>query len=123
MHMIQVGRWFATITCLAIAACAEPSDEQEAGAEQASSADALSSSCEWYATTSLKQQQRNERGRCGFTGSEWQGSLREHEQFCESSDPDVWKAAARAREEQLRTCEQGANNDGSARRGCWLWSC
>lgn len=60
--------------------------------------------CTWYAETALKQQQRNERGNCGFSGAGWSSDLRSHIAWCNGNPPDVWKRAAQQREQQLAGC-------------------
>ena len=72
---------------------------QPAPAQQATS-------CNWYADTSLKQQQRNEQGKCGFKGPEWNSSRQTHLTWCATQPPDKWKAAAQQREQQLATCKR-----------------
>ncbi len=60
--------------------------------------------CTWYAETALKQQQRNERGNCGLSGTGWSSDLRSHVAWCSSVAPDVWKRAAQQREQELAAC-------------------
>ena len=74
-----------------------------AAAPTAASAQA---NCTWYAETSLKQQQRNEQGKCGFTGSEWSSSKQAHLTWCSTQTPDRWKAAAQKREQMLASCKR-----------------
>lgn len=62
------------------------------------------SNCHWYAETALRQQQRNLKGRCGFSGPGWSSDLRSHIAWCNSVSPDVWKRAAQERERQLQHC-------------------
>lgn len=62
--------------------------------------------CEWYAKTALKQQQDNERLKCGFQGPEWNTDLRAHMTWCASVAPDVWKAQAQKRDQQLAACQK-----------------
>jgi hypothetical protein len=78
-----------------------------AGATAVVSPDAFaqSASCNWYADTALKQQQRNERGKCGFAGPEWSFSREAHLTWCATQRPDRWKAEARKREQMLATCK------------------
>ena len=60
--------------------------------------------CDWYAKTALKQQQDNERMKCGFTGEAWSADLKAHAAWCQSVSPDVWKDQAKKRDQQLTTC-------------------
>lgn len=62
--------------------------------------------CDWYAKTALKQQQDNERLKCGFTGPEWNADLRAHTAWCSSVAPDAWKAQAQKRDQQLLACQK-----------------
>ena len=62
------------------------------------------STCKWYAATALKQQQENERLKCGFTGVAWHADLGRHLQWCKGVSPDEWKSAAQEREQQLAQC-------------------
>lgn len=62
------------------------------------------STCKWYAATALKQQQENERLKCGFTGDAWHADLGRHLQWCKRVSPDLWKSAAQEREQQLAAC-------------------
>ena len=66
---------------------------------------AQTANCTWYAETALKQQQRNEQGKCGFTGSEWSSSKQAHLTWCATQTPDRWKAAAQKREQMLVGCK------------------
>lgn len=63
--------------------------------------------CQWYGATALKQQQENEKFRCGFRGSEWHSDLRAHMAWCASVPPDVWKRSAQARDRALSACAAG----------------
>ena len=67
---------------------------------------AQSANCTWYADTALKQQQRNEQGKCGFTGSEWSWSKQAHLAWCATQPPDRWKAEAQKREQMLTGCKR-----------------
>lgn len=60
--------------------------------------------CQWYATTALKQQQENEKLKCGFKGDAWSSNLKGHLDWCGSVAPDVWKAAAQKRDQDLQSC-------------------
>lgn len=60
--------------------------------------------CQWYATTALKQQQENERLKCGFTGQAWNSDLKAHMTWCGSVAPDAWKAQAVKRDQDLAAC-------------------
>jgi hypothetical protein len=62
--------------------------------------------CDWYAKTALKQQQDNERLKCGFTGPEWNPDLRAHMTWCAGVAPDAWKAQAQKRDQQLAACQK-----------------
>lgn len=65
---------------------------------------AAQANCDWYARTALKQQQDNERLKCGFKGPEWNADLRAHLNWCTSVAPDVWREQAKKRDQQLATC-------------------
>lgn len=67
------------------------------------------SNCQWYAATALKQQQQNEKLKCGFTGPEWHSELPRHNAWCAQVPPDVWKASARKRDQMLADCAKKAN--------------
>ena len=67
---------------------------------------AQTADCTWYAETALKQQQRNEQGKCGFTGSEWSSSKQAHLSWCATQPADRWKAAAQKREQLLAGCKR-----------------
>jgi len=67
---------------------------------------AQTANCTWYAETSLKQQQRNDQGKCGFTGAEWSSSKQAHLTWCATQTPDRWKAAAQKREQMLAGCKR-----------------
>ena len=71
-----------------------------------SAALAQAANCTWYADTSLKQQQRNEQGKCGFTGAEWSSSKQAHLTWCATQTPDRWKAVAQKREQMLAGCKR-----------------
>ncbi len=60
--------------------------------------------CDWYAKTALKQQQDNERLKCGFKGDAWNADLKAHLTWCASVAPDAWKTQAQQRDQQLATC-------------------
>ena len=60
--------------------------------------------CDWYAKTALKQQQDNERLKCGFKGDAWNADLKAHVAWCASVAPDAWKVEAQKRDQQLATC-------------------
>lgn len=60
--------------------------------------------CQWYGTTALKQQQENERLKCGFTGAAWSSDLKAHMSWCASVPPDAWKAQAVKRDQDLAAC-------------------
>ena len=65
---------------------------------------AAQAGCEWYAQTALKQQQENERLKCGFTGAAWTSELKSHLTWCGGVAPDKMKSEAQAREQQLQAC-------------------
>ena len=67
---------------------------------------AQAANCTWYADTALKQQQRNEQGKCGFTGSEWSMNRQAHLAWCATQNPDRWKAEAQKREQLLASCKR-----------------
>ena len=60
--------------------------------------------CDWYAQTALKQQQENDRLKCGLTGAAWTSDLKAHQAWCGSVAPDQMKTEAQAREQQLQAC-------------------
>ena len=62
------------------------------------------SNCQWYSATALKQQQENERLKCGFTGVAWHADLGRHMQWCKGVSPDEWKSAAQERDKELAKC-------------------
>jgi len=70
------------------------------------SASAQTANCNWYADTALKQQQRNEQGKCGFSGPEWSMSRQTHLTWCATQNPDRWKAEAQKREQLLAGCKR-----------------
>ncbi len=69
-----------------------------------SAAAVAQSNCQWYASTALRQQQDNEKLRCGFTGDAWNTNLKSHLDWCGTVAPDVWKAAAQKRDQDLQGC-------------------
>jgi hypothetical protein len=60
--------------------------------------------CEWYAKTALRQQQDNERMKCGFSGPAWSANLADHLRWCSSVAPDAWRIQAQKRDAQLAQC-------------------
>lgn len=60
--------------------------------------------CQWYGTTALKQQQENERLKCGLLGPAWTSDLRAHIAWCASVGADTWRQAARQRDQDLAAC-------------------
>ena len=62
--------------------------------------------CGWYADTALKQQQRNEQGKCGFKGAEWNSNRQTHLSWCITQSPDSWRAVAQKREQMLAGCKR-----------------
>ena len=65
---------------------------------------AAQAGCDWYAQTALKQQQENDRLKCGLTGAAWTNDLKAHQAWCGSVAPDQMKTEAQAREQQLQAC-------------------
>ncbi len=65
-------------------------------------------SCKWYAATSLKQQQENERLKCGFKGPAWNSNLKAHMTWCNTVPPSVWKKSAQTRDKKLEECAKTA---------------
>lgn len=62
------------------------------------------SSCQWYAATALKQQQKNEQLKCNFEGVGWHADMGRHLQWCKGVSPDEWKTAAQERDQRLAEC-------------------
>lgn len=62
------------------------------------------SNCQWYAATSLRQQQQNEKLKCGFAGAEWNSDMARHLAWCGSVPPDVWRQSAQMRDKMLAAC-------------------
>lgn len=60
--------------------------------------------CDWYVKTSLEQQQRNQKLKCGLAGSEWSADKAAHASWCASVSPDTSRAAAQQREAELAKC-------------------
>lgn len=60
--------------------------------------------CDWYAKTALRQQQDNQRMRCGFTGDSWSADLRAHLNWCAGVAPEQWKSEAQKRDQMLTQC-------------------
>jgi hypothetical protein len=67
--------------------------------------EAQSGACRWYADTALKQQQQNERRKCGFAGPAWNSDHEAHLAWCAQQRPDAWRAAARERARLLAGCK------------------
>lgn len=63
--------------------------------------------CRWYGATALKQQQENERLKCGFTGPAWHSNVAEHTQWCASVAPSEMKESAQQRDKLLADCGAG----------------
>jgi hypothetical protein len=63
-----------------------------------------SANCDWYVKTSLEQQQRNLKLKCGLSGSEWSADKGAHAAWCASVSPDASKAAAQKRQADLGKC-------------------
>lgn len=66
----------------------------------------MAPNCDWYAKTAQKQQQDNERLKCNLKGPEWSADMKAHVAWCQSVAPDVWKAAAQKRDQQLAECQK-----------------
>lgn len=60
--------------------------------------------CDWYARTALKQQQDNERLKCGFKGDAWTPDLQAHRAWCAAVSPEEWKRQAQKRDQDLSAC-------------------
>ena len=73
-------------------------------ADLVSSPASAQSNCQWYATTALKQQQDNERMKCGFSGPSWSSDLRAHNAWCASVPPELWRSEAHKRDQELASC-------------------
>ena len=73
------------------------------GATVGLSAPALAN-CDWYVKTSLEQQQRNLKLKCGLSGTEWSADKSAHATWCASVSPDASKATAQKREADLSKC-------------------
>lgn len=65
---------------------------------------AAQANCDWYAKTALRQQQDNERLKCGFRGPEWSANLADHMRWCSGVGPDMWRTQAQRRDSQLAQC-------------------
>jgi hypothetical protein len=65
---------------------------------------AAQANCAWYVKTSLEQQQRNLKLKCGFKGKEWSTDKATHQNWCASVGPDVSRKAAQRREKGLKKC-------------------
>ena len=63
-----------------------------------------SANCDWYVKTSLEQQQRNLKLKCGLSGTEWSADKSAHATWCASVSPDTSKATAQKREADLSKC-------------------
>ena len=74
------------------------------GLAMATSAANAQANCDWYARTALKQQQDNERMKCGFKGDAWSADLKAHAAWCSSVSPDAWKEQAKKRDQELAAC-------------------
>ena len=60
--------------------------------------------CDWYVKTSLEQQQRNLKLKCGLSGPAWSADKGAHATWCASVSPDASKATAQKREAELGKC-------------------
>jgi hypothetical protein len=65
---------------------------------------AAQANCDWYANTAVKQQQENEKFKCGFKGDGWSADRKSHMGWCGSVAPDAWKKAAQTRDQELQAC-------------------
>ena len=65
---------------------------------------AAQANCGWYVKTSLAQQQRNLKKKCGFTGSEWSADKAAHQNLCANVGPDASRKTAQQREKMLKKC-------------------
>ncbi len=92
--MKNIGKWAACAAFAGIAVCGRASPLPAA----------TQANCEWYATTALKQQQENERLKCGYRGDAWSPDFKAHLAWCGSVAPDVWKRAAQQRDRELQAC-------------------
>jgi hypothetical protein len=90
--MIKIAAAFSLVSAVAVSAPADVA--------------AQTINCNWYAETALKQQQRNEQGKCGFSGPEWSMSRQTHLAWCSTQNPDRWKAEAQKREQMLTGCRR-----------------
>jgi hypothetical protein len=63
-----------------------------------------SANCDWYVKTSLEQQQRNLKLKCGLSGSEWSVDKGAHAAWCASVSPDASRSTAQQREAALGKC-------------------
>jgi hypothetical protein len=64
----------------------------------------VSANCDWYVKTSLEQQQRNLKLKCGLSGSEWSADKGAHSAWCASVSPDTSRSTAQKREAALAKC-------------------
>ena len=60
--------------------------------------------CDWYVKTSLEQQQRNLKLKCGLSGAEWSVDKGAHAAWCASVSPDTSRSTAQKREADLGKC-------------------
>lgn len=67
------------------------------------------SNCQWYASTALRQQQQNEKLKCGFSGNAWHSDLKAHLTWCAGVSPDLWKAQAQQRDKEIAACAAKAH--------------
>lgn len=74
----------------------------------ASAPAAAQANCQWYGTTALKQQQDNERMKCGLSGPSWHSYLKAHIVWCASMPPELWREQARKRDQDLSACASKA---------------
>lgn len=63
-----------------------------------------SANCDWYVKTSLEQQQRNLKLKCGLSGPEWSADKGTLASWCASVSPDTSRASAQKREADLAKC-------------------
>ncbi len=61
--------------------------------------------CDWYVKTSLEQQQRNVKMKCGYSGPQWSVDKAAHGNWCASVGPAASRAAAQKRQQLLGACQ------------------
>ncbi len=91
-RMLKSSKLAALAAVLAVAAACNPAPAS------------AQANCQWYGTTALKQQQDNERMKCGLSGPSWHSDLKMHVAWCASVPPELWREQARQREQALAAC-------------------